>query len=127
MFFLETKTIYLLIRSTEQIRCVNVKGNTRVLTKSFFFFPVQSPRLYSTPYQSPVTVTRRQQSLSSPGSVQLWSETAGMNLFFNYQVIERAVLYRTGRGFFLEWLLAFTKSFVSLVSRVVGLFTSLGA
>ena len=29
--------MYLLIRSTEQIRCVNVKGNTRVLTKAFYF------------------------------------------------------------------------------------------
>lgn len=37
---------------------------------------VQSPRLYSSPYESPLTVTRRQQSLTSPGSVQLWSETA---------------------------------------------------
>lgn len=84
-FFHEIKTIYLLIRSTEQIRCVNVKANTIVLIESFvFFFPVQSPRLYSTPYESPLTVTRRQQSLSSPGSVQLWSETAGMNLFFKY-------------------------------------------
>ena len=83
MFFHEIKTIDLLIRSTEKIRCVNVKENTIVLSKSFFF-PVQSPRLYSGPYESPLTVTRRQQSLNSPGSVQLWSETAGMNLFFKY-------------------------------------------
>ena len=68
-------------------RCVNVKANTKILTKPFFslsLFPVQSPRLYSSPYESPLTVTRRQQSLTSPGSVQLWSETAGMNLFFKY-------------------------------------------
>ena len=83
-FFLRDKTIYLLIRSTEQIRCVNLKANTRVLTEPFFFFLGQSPRLYSSPYESPLTVTRRQQSLTSPGSVQLWSETAGMNLFFKY-------------------------------------------
>lgn len=37
-FFYEIKTIYLLIRSTEQIRCVNLKANTRVLTEPFFSF-----------------------------------------------------------------------------------------
>ena len=31
-------------------------------------------------------------------------------------------LYAASRGFSLAWLLAFTKSFASLVSRVVGLF-----
>ena len=36
--FHEIKTIYLLIRSTEQIRYVNVKANARVLTESFFSF-----------------------------------------------------------------------------------------
>ena len=42
-FFYEIKTIYLLIRSTEQIRCVNLKANTRVLTESFFFLSSTKP------------------------------------------------------------------------------------
>ena len=36
--FLRDKTVYLLIRCTEQIRCVNLKANTRVLTEPFFSF-----------------------------------------------------------------------------------------
>lgn len=33
------------------------------------------PPLYSSPYESPLSVTRRQQSRTSPGTVHLWSET----------------------------------------------------
>lgn len=36
---------------------------------------VQSPPLYSSPYESPPSITRRQQALSPPGTVRLWSET----------------------------------------------------
>ena len=41
-----------------------------------------------------------------------------MNLFLNIKLLKRL---------FLEWLSAFTESFALLVSRVVGLFTPLGA
>ena len=42
-FFYEIKTIYLLIRSTEQIIYVNLKANTRVLTESLFFLSSTKP------------------------------------------------------------------------------------
>ncbi|PFX30801.1 Nucleoporin NDC1 [Stylophora pistillata] len=37
----------------------------------------QSSPLLSSPYQSPLSVTRRQQSLSSPGTIHLWSDKTG--------------------------------------------------
>ena len=42
-----------------------------------FFFLGQSSPLLSSPYQSPLSVTRRHQSLSSPGTVYLWSDKTG--------------------------------------------------
>ena len=43
------------------------------------------------------------------------------DIFWNSQM--SYFLYRASRGFSLAWLLAFTKLFAWLVSRVVGLFT----
>lgn len=37
----------------------------------------QSSPLLSSPYQSPLSVTRRQQFLSSPGTIHLWSDKTG--------------------------------------------------
>ena len=48
------------------------------LINFLFRFAVQSPPQYFSPYESPLSVTRRQQTLSSPGSIHLWSETTGM-------------------------------------------------
>ena len=39
---------------------------------------------------------------------------------FNFVYLLFTVLYPTSRGFSLAWLLAFTKSFASLVCHVVG-------
>jgi len=47
---------------------------------NYFSISGQSPPVLSSSYQSPSSVssvTRRQQSLSSPGAVHLWSEKTG--------------------------------------------------